>query len=233
MRALAAVLLTAAISLGLASSSQAQPGPARTPRSASDSLKQACETAIDNRLSRITTLQNVLNGSQHVTSAHKSTLTSQLSAATSGLTGLKTKIDGDSDAATLRTDCRSIAEDYRIYVLVSPKVREVIVSDIETDIATRLDAIAAKIQSAIDKAKTNGKDVTTAQSDLDAMKTQIAAAKTAIGSVASSVIDLQPSDWPGAHDAMVTGRQSLRTGRNDLRSARDDGRNAVQALRQS
>jgi hypothetical protein len=225
--------LTLGLTLSSASASQAQTRAPRTPGPAFDSAKQACETAIDNRLSRITSLQNLVNASQHVTSDHRSTLTSQLSSASNGMTALHSKIDGDTDPSTFRSDCRSIVTDYRIYVLVSPKVREVLVADLETDIASRLDAIAAKIQTAIDNAKAKGKDGTTAQSDLDQMKAQIANAKSAIGGVAASVIDLQPSDWPGAHDTMVNGRQSLRAGRNDLRSARDDGWNAVTALRQS
>src|SRR5207302_2527299 len=101
------------------------------------------------------------------------TLDSQLPSASSGLTALKSKIDGDTDAATLRSDCRSIVDDYRIYVLVSPKTREVLVADWESDIASRLDTIATKIQNMIDKAKAKGIDVTTAQSDLNAMKAAV------------------------------------------------------------
>jgi hypothetical protein len=232
-RIIATGALLAGLVIGTMSTSQAQIRPSRTPGAGFDAAKQACETAIDNRVSRITALQNFVTSSQHVTSDHRSTLTSQLSAASSGLSALKTKIDGDTDPSTLRTDCRSIVEDYRIYVLVSPKVREVLVADAETDIASRLSSIATRIQTAIDNAKAKGKDETAAQSDLDQMKTAITNGQSAIGGVASSVIDLQPSDWPGAHTTLVNGRQSLRTGRDDLRSARDDGRNAVSALRQS
>jgi hypothetical protein len=226
-------VLIAGLSLGSLSTASAQTRPTRTPGAAFNSAKQLCDTAVNNRLERITTLQGLINNSQHVTSDHRSTLLSQLASASNGLSQLKAKIDADTDPATLRTDCRDIFQDFRIYVLVSPKVREVLVSDWETDIASRLDTVAAKIQTAIDTAKAKGKNVTTAQSDLDQMKSAIANAKAAIGGVASSVINLQPSDWPGAHDTLVTGRQSLRTGRDDLRSARNDGWNAAQTLRQS
>jgi hypothetical protein len=230
----ATAALVAVASLGFVPSSMAQyQRPQHTPGAFFESTKQACETAIDNRLSRISTLQQLVNGSQHVTADHRSTLLSQLSSAQSGLSALKTKIEGDTDATTLHADCRSIVDDYRIYVLVSPKVREVLVSDLETDVAARLTTIAARIQTAIDNAKAKGKDTTTAQDDLDQMKTAIASARSAIDGVASNVIDLTPSDWPGAHDTLVNGRQSLRTGRNDLHTARNDGWDAVQSLRQS
>jgi hypothetical protein len=233
MRALKVIAATVVLTIGSISAAQAQIRPARTPGAGFDAAKQACETAIDNRLQRLTTLQNLVNASQHVTSDHRSTLTSQLSSASSGLTALKSKIAGDTDPTTLRSDCRSIVDDYHIYVLVSPKVREVLVADLETDIAARLNTIAAKIQTRIDDAKTKGKDETTAQSDLDQMKAQVASAQSAVGGVASSVIGLLASDWPGAHDTLAAGRQSLRTGRDDLRTARNDGWNAVIALKNS
>jgi len=233
LKHIATGVLIAGLSFGSIGTANAQVRPTRTPGAAFDAAKQACDTAINNRLSRITTLQRLINDSQHVTSDHRSTLLSQLASASNGLSQLKAKIGSDADPSTLRTDCRNIVQDFRIYVLVSPKVREVLVSDWETDIASRLSTIAGKIQTAIDSAKAKGKDVTTAQSDLAQMKTAIANANAAIGGVATSVINLQPSDWPGAHDTLVTGRQSLRTGRDDLRTARDDGRNAAQALRQS
>jgi len=226
-------VVVAGLVLGTFGVANAQVRPTRSPGPEFDPAKQACDTAINNRLSRITTLQGLINNSQHVTPDHSSTLLSQLASASNGLSQLKAKIAGDTDPATLRTDCRNIFQDFRIYVLVSPKVREVLVSDWETNIASRLSTIAGKLQTAIDNAKAKGKNVTTAQSDLDQMKTQIANANTAIGGVASSVINLQPSDWPGAHDTLVSGRQSLRTGRDDLRTARNDGWNAAQALRQS
>jgi hypothetical protein len=233
MRAFKVIAATVVLTIGSISVAQAQVRPARTPGAGFDAAKQACETAIDNRMSRLQTLRGLVSGSQHITTDHRTTLDTQLANAEQGLSGLRTKIAGDTDPATLRSDCRSIVDDYHIYVLVSPKVREVLVADLETDIASRLNTIAGKIQARIDDAKTKGKDETTAQSDLDQMKAQIASAQSAIGGVASSVIGLQASDWPGAHDTLVNGRQSLRTGRDDLRTARNDGWNAVIALRQS
>jgi hypothetical protein len=231
MKWLITVTLAVAISAA-GTGANAQYRPARTPGAALASAKQACETAIDNRLQRISILQGLISSSKTVTSDHASTLGSQLTSAQNGLTALKTKIEGDTDATTLRADCRSIVDDYRIYVLVSPKVREVLVSDLETNIAARLTTIAGKIQSAIDDAKAKGKDTTTAQSDLDQMKSAISAAESATGGVAASVIGLAPSDWPGAHTTLVDGRDALHTGRDDLRSARNDGWNAAQSLRQ-
>ena len=233
MKRFVVVATAVALLVGGSSIAQAQVRPSRTPGPAFESAKQACEKAIDNRMERLQTLRTLVSGSQHVTADHRTTLDTQMANAEQGLAALKSKIDGDTDPATLRTDCRSIVDDYRIYVLVSPKVREILVADWESDIATRLDGIATRIQAAIDKAKAKGKDETTAQTDLDQMKSKIADARAAIGGVASSVVNLQPSDWPGAHDTLATGRTSLRSGRDDLRGARDAGWAAAQALRQS
>jgi hypothetical protein len=194
-------------------------------------LRARCIAAIDARLVRVDRLQNAVNGSRHVTSSHKATLTDQLGSTRSGLQQLRDKIRSDTDRATLRSDCNSIATTYRVYVVVTPRTLEVLVADHETDAIAHLTTDAGRIQAAIDKAKAAGKDTAQAQSDLDSMKSKVDDAKPLVSGKADAVIVLTPSGWPGNRATLQSVHDDLRNARADLHDAAQDGRDALQALK--
>src|SRR5438874_1065316 len=91
----------------------------------------------------------------HLTAADRDALTTQLAAETSGLTALKAKIDADTDLATLRADLRDIVTQYRVYLLMDPKVHLVIGADRVLAAADAFDKVFAKLDGkpGIDQAK--------------------------------------------------------------------------------
>ena len=194
-------------------------------------LRARCIAAIDVRLVRVDRLADAVRASQHVTSAHAATLRDQLGSTKTGLQQLRGKIRGDNDRATLRSDCSSIVTTYRVYEVVTPRTREVLVADHESDAVGRLTADAGKIQAAIDKAKAAGKDVTQAQADHDAMVAKLDAANGLVSGKADAVIVLTPAGWPGNASTLRSTRTDLTTARGDIHEAVQDGRNALQALR--
>jgi hypothetical protein len=193
-------------------------------------LKDRGHLAIQRRLNELDRLTALVNGAKHPTSANRSALLSKLSADRSGLESLDTKIQADSDATTLRSDLQSIVTAYRIYVLVAPQVHIVVASDRVAAFVSLGDTIAGKIQAAIDKAKGNGKDVKAAQAALNDMKKQLQAASAAIAGIASKVIALTPSGYPGNRSTLISARNSILTARAHLVKARADAHAAVSAL---
>ena len=193
-------------------------------------LKARGHLAIQRRLNEIERLTTLVNGATHLSSANRSALLSKLSSDTSGLQALDTKIQGDTDATTLRTDLESIVTAYRIYVLVAPQVHLVVASDRVAALIDLGNSIASKIQAKIDAAKGNGKDVKAAQAALDDMKKQLADAAAAIGGVAASVIALTPSGYPGNRTTLLSARSSILSARAHLATARADAHAAVNAL---
>jgi hypothetical protein len=193
-------------------------------------LKDRGHLAIQRRLNELDRLTALVNGAKHLTSANRSSLLSKLSSDRSGLQALDTKIQGDSDAATLRSDLQSIVTAYRIYVLVAPQVHIVVASDRVAAFVSLGDTIAGKIQAAIDKAKADGKDVKAAQTALNDMKRQLQDASAAIAGVASKVIALTPSGYPGNRSTLISARDSILTARAHLVKARADARAAISAL---
>ena len=193
-------------------------------------LKERGHLAIQRRLNELDRLTALVNGATHLTSSDRSTLLSKLSSDRSGLQSLDTKIQGDTDGRTLRNDLASIVTGYRIYVLVAPQVHIVVASDRIAAFVSLGNTIAAKIQAKIDAEKGNGKDVKAAQAALDDMKKQLADASAAVAGVASSVIALTPSGYPGNRTTLLDARSSILTARAHLVEARADAHAAVNAL---
>src|SRR5205814_4632662 len=105
-----------------------------------------------------------------------------------GLTTLESKIAGDTDAATLKTDCQAIFENYRVFALRAPQTYLVIAGDAESAITARLNDVVPKLSDAIDKAAAAGKNVDGAKTALADLQAKLSDAGTQSGGVANSVI---------------------------------------------
>jgi hypothetical protein len=179
-----------------------------------DAVKGRAKQAIDARLTTLSRLSSLVSGAQHLSASNRSTLGQQLATATSGLTALETKIEGDGDMQTLLTDARSIVTSYRVYLLVEPKVHEVVAADRMLAVVDAFTAVLTKLEgiktSAADKAL------------LADAKAKVADAASKARAVPGAVVDLPPSGYPGNRPALQTARDGLRTGRQDLVTARQD-----------
>ena len=190
-------------------------------------LKARGHIAIQARLNEIDRLSALVAGATHLTASNRSALSSKLSADRSGLQTLDSKIQADSDAATLRADLASIVTAYRIYVLVAPQVHLVVAADRVAAFVALGNTIAQKIQTAIDNAKTAGKNVGAAQAALNDMKKQLQLASSAVAGVAAEVIALTPSGYPANRTTLESARSSILTARAHLVTARADARKAL------
>ena len=186
---------------------------------------------IDRRVATLTRLTAVVADAHHLTDADRTALNQELSSTVAGLNNLKAKIAADTDAATARTDARLIVTDYRVYVLVQPKVHIDRAADALLDAVDRFTTLETKLQAGIDKAKAAGDDVTAMQQSMDDLKAKVTAAHDAVDGVPADVLPLTPAQWPGAHDTLKSARQSVVTARTDLRTARADAQSIVTALK--
>ena len=223
---------SAVILSALALGALAQPASADTPRQDAvlARLKTRGDAEIARRLTTLDQLSHVISDAKHISDGDKTTLTTIVVNDRSGLTTLKTKIDADTDVATARVDVQSIVTSFRVYVLLMPQVHLVRASDVGLDAVTRLDGLAARLQTRIDADRAAGKDVTRAQASVDDLKAQTKAAAGVLAPVPDQVTSLTPPQWPGAQSTLKSARESLRTARHDLQAARDDVRDALAAL---
>ncbi|MEA3019928.1 MAG: hypothetical protein QOI47_1452, partial [Actinomycetota bacterium] len=96
-------------------------------------------------------------------------LVAELAAESAGLAALGHTIANETDTSKLKAEYASIFQDYRVYLLETPKTHTVVACDRVTENSTKITAWIAKAQSAIDKAAAAGADVGGAQTALDAV----------------------------------------------------------------
>jgi hypothetical protein len=175
---------------------------------------------IDLRLRALERLDALLDRKKHVTDAHRSTLGDLIDADVAGLTDLRTKVAGETTTEALKADAKSMINDYRIFILVRPKVRLTIVADNEAAAIDRLQKLHDKLADLVAKAKANGKQTDTAEAALTRMQASIDEAAKGLEGQVDALLALQPGPDGDAIRAEVAKiRQALGDVRTDLRAA--------------
>ena len=194
-------------------------------------LKALGDCEINRRLVTIQTLQDHVSNPNGLTDGDRSALQGLLTADTTGLTGLKSKIDGETDVTTLRADIGTIVTGYRIYLLMVPMTAEVISADNETAAVGRLTTVAGKLQDRIDAASG---DIAQAQADLDNMTASLGQVNTStLAEISSQLLTLTPAQYNAGTGgpALKADHTTLQGFRASLDAARADAVACRAALR--
>lgn len=196
-----------------------------------NNLKTRGDSEIGRRLGVLTKLSSVINGALKLSPADKANLTSQVNGEIAGLTALKLKLSGETELAAARTDVKSIVSDYRVYVLIGPKVYLMRAADTISANDDKLMAFSVKLQERLDTLKTAGKDVSALQTSLNDMVAKINAAKTLAAAVSQKVFALQPTDYNSDHTILIGLRDQLKTAHLDNIAAYNDAKTIFNTLR--
>jgi len=193
-------------------------------------LKTRGDAEITRRLTNLNDAATKISGLTTLTAADKSALTTQVQNEISGLNALKTKLDADTTLATARTDVQSIVTEYRVYLLMLPKVRLVAADDRLTTASNNLVTLKGKLQTAVNNSKITGAGLTAMQASLTDMQAKLDAAQTALSGVGTKLLALTPSDYNTNHTVLMQYRTDLVNAQTDLKAARADAATIVAAL---
>ena len=194
--------------------------------------KHTVETKIDARLAQLAQLQHQVDGSKNLTDGDRSALDTILANEVSGLTALRSKVESETTTAAVAADAKSMIDDYRVYVVVTPQVHLTIAADVgEHAVEVANDKIAPKLDAAIAQAQANGKDVTKAQADDDAFKAAVAAAAADLDGQSATLLAQEPHGYPANHQTFLDARAKIADARAKLAEARTDAHNVVEDLR--
>ena len=185
-------------------------------------LKSRGDLEITRRITSLNTLFSKINGLKKLSDAQKSTFTTNVQSEITTLTTLKSKIDADTDLATLKTDIMSIVQAYRVYLVYMPQIRILASADRMDVTADLLTTEALQLQTRITSASTGGHDVTSLNSLLTDMNSKIADAKTQYQNATNLVTSLTPAGYPGNKTSLVQGKTDIQTGAADLKTAHQD-----------
>jgi hypothetical protein len=202
------------------------------PHAGPDAWKSFVTTRIDLRLATLSGLKIAVNAATNLTGAHRSTLSALISSDTGGLTELRTKVNGETTLAAVKADGRAMVVDYRIYMLVVPKVRFTIAGDAEAAAITRLHGVHDTLVQIATKLAGEGKDVSKENAELADMATKLDAATTALDGQVDALLAVAPSADADAMRAAVSPvRAAVRGARDDIRAAILDARQARTGLK--
>lgn len=194
------------------------------------------DTAIDARITALNDLSTRIGQLKNVSDSEKSTISATVATNVSGLTALKTKIDGETDVTTLESDEKTITGSFRIYALIIPQGRILASADRAVTIGALLSTVETKLQTRLNDAQTSGKDVSASATLIADMSAKITAANTEASAAAQGVIALKPDNGDKTvaasnHTALVAARAHMKTSTADLATARDDAKAIIKNLK--
>jgi hypothetical protein len=193
-----------------------------------------CEIA--RRMTTLDALAGKISASKVLTSSDASVLQSEVASTKTGLTSLKATIDAETNLTALKADVARIATEYRVYLLVSPQANLVSAADGIAAAQTKFADVNTKLAARIAAAKTAGKDITAAQSALDAMNKSAANAVGLAQPLPAKLLPLTPAQYNGgtARPIITSARTTLGQARDQLKVAVADAkacRDALKALK--
>jgi hypothetical protein len=185
-------------------------------------MKALCNTAVQRRIAVLSADDTFVETSVAVTATDQSTLEGQITADEHGLTTLDQKIQADSTSAQAYDDCALIVTDYLVYVMEDPKIQEVLASDGVSKVNSTFVTVVPELQGLINVSAVSASVKASAQADLNDLSAKVSASRTSIAGVTSSIINLEPSGWPGDATTLTTAWQRITAAGTDLAAARAD-----------
>lgn len=227
-------VLAAALLAPLAASAQTTASASSTRLSAAEAKAKAkADTEIGNRTDALQQLLTRVGQMKKVSSDFVQAITASVQAEISQLADLKTKIDADTDSATLKTDMQSITKSYRIYALILPQSRIAAMSDRVQTIVGMMQTESQKIAGRL---ATLPGDTTSLQATLSDYNAKVADAATQAQNALSGTENLKPDNgdqtiFASNQTALKAARTALQAAQQDLVAARKDLKSLIQGIK--
>jgi hypothetical protein len=188
-----------------------------------DAAKALATSRIDGRLETLHALQLAVNDDSRLTASDRSALSTLISGDISGLTSLRGKVGGESTVSAVRADETTMVDQYRVYLLVVPKVHLTNAFDIESAVDSTLQKVHDELAARL--AEEPGGGTATEKLQLADLQTQLQNAQQAESGKVSTLLAIQPGpDANAIHSALSPLTTAAKNARADLRKARDDAK---------
>ncbi|MGZ4709521.1 MAG: hypothetical protein ACXWBN_12330 [Acidimicrobiales bacterium] len=239
-RGAAVVALTAGLAAGLARPAAAAPsvtkptaGTAPVAGHTLDEIEAAGAAAISQREAQLTKLSGRLSAAPACDADGK--IAGVIASDGPALTDLGSKLAADTTLADARTDFRSIFDDYRVYLVVTPQAYAAAACGRIARATTTLTDDQAKLTTRVDEAAAGGADMTAAKAALADMSAKVADATSNGDQAAAALAALAPDHGDrsviASNAAAVDAAHArLVTAQADLTAAANDARTVVAAL---
>ena len=185
-------------------------------------LKKRAQTEITRRLNYLNQLLTKVGDVKKLSDTNKANLKSQIQTQIDGLNTLQTKISADTDLTTLKADVKSIITNYYIFAFFRIQIDLLLAADKMSTTVDNLTSIYTKLQTRINEALSQGKDVTALNAWLSDMQAKLNDAKSQYQGAEEELNGLTAQGYPGNKSSLLDARSKIKAGASDLRTAYND-----------
>lgn len=182
-----------------------------------EDLKARAVKEITKRIDSLNSIIAKLASIKCISLSDKTNLTAQIQTEIQTLQVLQTKIQGETDLATLRADVQSITKAYRIYWIFIPKIHVLAANDRIVEVTANMNDVIAKLQTRI---TAGGSPTSNLQTTLDDAKAKNSDAQTQ-GQNAINLVTPLLSD-NGDKNLQQTNTATLKQAEADIKTANSD-----------
>ena len=195
-------------------------------------LKAFGDCEIARRQTTLAALSLAVKSSKGLTSADVSALDGAIGSASAELSTLKANLDSELALIAVKGTIAQIVSKVRVYLVVVPQVRLTIAADDVLTLQPHLTQLSATLADRVAAAKTAGRDVTAAQTALDAMNAALAKAESLAAPWPARLVALTPAAYTAGSGATVIdqARVALVSASAQLKIAVADGKAVLAAL---
>ena len=191
---------------------------------------------IERRAENLAKLSDRVGAMKRISGDDKSALMATIQAQIDALSALKAKLEGEDDAASLKTDIQSITKSYRIYALVIPQSALIASADRVLSVATQMASFSAKLSTRIDAAAAAGTDVSMWKTKLVDYDTKIADARVQAQAAVTAVTALKPDNgdqtvFQANVAVMKDARSKVQAAQQDIVAARKIAESIARAIK--
>lgn len=179
-----------------------------------EKLKERANREIDRRIEKLKALIEKITAMKRLTAEEKKKLTDEVLGEITKLQNLKTKINNDTDMATLIADIRSIVQAYKEYRVFMPKIEIVAQADRLQDVVEDLSKLADSLKQKATQPQM--------QTLLTSMQNHITNAQTKIKQARDIALNITPRIYPGSNSEFNKARDLLRDARKEAHAALED-----------
>lgn len=184
--------------------------------------RQHLEYELSRRQDVLSRLTSSVGDDRALATSVRQTLDGQLAAEISGIDALVSTVPNEP-AGTLAKSASTMVHQYRVYLVMVPKVRIAERAARQMRSEQRASSLEAKVSARIDSAQSQGRTVQQAQAAFRSLVTAVSQATSDTASVdVAAVLGVEPANYPGDGGAITTARADLRMAASVLPAVRVD-----------
>jgi hypothetical protein len=199
----------------------------KLPKTVTEGIAKA-DTEIAKRIDSLNQTLEKISSMKNVSDSEKASIKSDVQSEITKLEALKSKIDSDTDLATIKKDLASISTGSRIYMLVIPRMNILASVDKVNTISTMMETVVAKLTVRVSELKATGADVAAVETALANVIKKITDARSEALTAQTSVSDLVPDN--GDKAKIESNNVSLKAAKANIKTANQNLNDARKAI---